>query len=51
MMKVIRYKVKVTNKKESGINIRSGLELEIPVSEIFNVNIAPEGNIIAKIYS
>jgi hypothetical protein len=34
----------------TGINIRSGLELEIPVSEIFNVSIAPEGNIIAKIY-
>lgn len=34
----------------TGINIRSGLELEVPVNEIFNVNIAPEGNIIAKIY-
>ena len=34
----------------TGINIRSGLELEIPVDEIFNVKIAPEGNIIAKIY-
>lgn len=32
----------------NGINIRSGLELDVPVSEIFNVNIAPEGNILAK---
>lgn len=32
----------------SGINIRSGLELEVPVSDIFNVNVAPDGNILAK---
>lgn len=32
----------------TGINIRSGLELEVPVAEIFNVNIAPDGNILAK---
>lgn len=32
----------------TGINIRSGLELEVPVSDIFNVNIAPDGNILAK---
>ena len=32
----------------SGINIRSGLELEVPVADIFNVNIAPDGNILAK---
>lgn len=32
----------------TGINIRSGLELDIPVSDIFKVNIAPDGNIIAK---
>jgi len=34
----------------TGINIRSGLELEVPVSEIFSVNIAPDGNILAKQY-
>lgn len=32
----------------NGINIRSGLELDVPVSDIFNVNIAPDGNILAK---
>lgn len=32
----------------TGINIRSGLELEVPVKDIFNVDIAPDGNIIAK---
>ena len=32
----------------NAINIRSGLELEVPVSDIFNVNVAPDGNIIAK---
>lgn len=32
----------------TGINIRSGLELDIPVSEIFNVNVAPDGNPLAK---
>ena len=32
----------------TGINIRSGLELEVPVADIFNVNVAPDGNILAK---
>lgn len=32
----------------NGINIRSGLELEVPVTDIFNVNVAPDGNILAK---
>lgn len=32
----------------NAINIRSGLELEVPVSDIFNMNVAPEGNILAK---
>lgn len=34
----------------SGINIRSGLELEVPVKDIFKVDVAPEGNILAKNY-
>lgn len=34
----------------TGINIRSGLELEVPVSDIFRVDVAPDGNILAKIY-
>lgn len=34
----------------SGIEIRSALELEVPVSDIFSVNIAPEGNILAKYF-
>jgi hypothetical protein len=32
----------------NGINIRSGLELEVPVLDIFNVNVAPDGNMLAK---
>lgn len=34
----------------TGINIRSGLELEVPVADIFNVSVAPDGNILAKHY-
>jgi hypothetical protein len=32
----------------NALNIRSGLELEVPVCDIFNTNVAPEGNILAK---
>lgn len=32
----------------NGINIRSGLELDVPVKEIFKIEVAPEGNILAK---
>lgn len=32
----------------TGINIRSALELNIPINDVFKVNVAPEGNPVAK---
>lgn len=32
----------------TGLNIRSGLELDVPVKDIFKITIEPEGNILAK---
>ncbi len=36
--------------KFTGLNIRSGLELDVPIEDIFKVSIIPEGNILAKKY-